>query len=62
MFSGALHLCFQELKKNQREKQEQLRAQERYSMKSSVKLFNPPYDKRIARDVTVETLKDFWAL
>ena len=53
---------FSRAEKNQQEKQEQLRALEKHSMKHSVKKLNPPYDRRIAIDVIIETLQIFWAL
>ena len=59
MISGAQQLRIQELEKNQRDMQERLRAQERYSRKDSVIILNPPYDARNVRDVTMETLKFF---
>ena len=59
MISGAQQLRIQELEKNQRDMQERLRAQERYSRKDSIIILNPPYDARNVRDVTMETLKFF---
>ena len=59
MISGAQQLRIQELEKNQRDMQEQLRAQEIYSRKDNIIILNPPYDARNVRDVTMETLKFF---
>ena len=45
--------------KNQKNLNDRLRAQERYSRKDSILIVNPPFDNRSAQDVTLETLKFF---
>ena len=47
------------LTKNQKNMNDRLRAQERYSRKDSVLTVNPPFDSRSVQDVTLETLKFF---
>ena len=47
------------LTKNQKNMNDRLRAQERYSRKDSVLIVNPPFDSRSVQDVAVETLKFF---
>ena len=44
------------LKDKQGNINDRLRAQERYTRKDSVLIINPPFDARIAKDVTSETL------
>ena len=47
------------LTKNQKNMNDRLRAQERYSRKDSVLIVNPPFNSRSVQDVTLETLKFF---
>ena len=47
------------LTKNQKNLNDRLRAQERYSRQDSVLIVNPPFDSRSVQDVTLETLKFF---
>ena len=50
---------FEMLTKNQKNLNDRLRAQERYSRKYSVLIVNPPFDSRSVQGVTLETLKFF---
>ena len=59
MISVDQQLRIQELEKNQRNIQERLRAQERFSRKDSIIILNPPYDARNVSGETMETLKFF---
>ena len=47
------------LTKNQKNLNDRLRAQDRYSRKDSVLIVNPTFDSRSVQDVTLETLKFF---
>ena len=47
------------LRANQKNINERLRAQERYSRKDSVLIVNPPFNARTSKNVTYDTLKFF---
>ena len=47
------------LKEQQKNMNDRLRAQERYTRKDSVMIFNPPFDANRCQNVTIETLKFF---
>ena len=47
------------LRANQKNINERLRAQERYSRKDSVLIMNPPFNARTSKNVTYDTLKFF---
>ena len=57
--SAVQDLEIKSLKEQQSAMNDRLRAQERYTRKDSVMVYNPPFDARNCENVTLETLKFF---